>query len=445
MGNLNDSFRYLHLPLPSDISRRIGMGDFEGSLVLIDRLLASNPSPELAARLSCERLRLARTPIDFTFDRFEALAELRKEWSDCSAEQFDQLVLDGRIDWRVIHGTPRFHRRFVESLRLYPNLAPGLNHPAVDNTYRDSTLERMQKEGSLSAYITIRASIRTKVDVSGKKVQAWLPVPALAPQQDWVEVIDATPGCIGSPEDAPQRTFHWDVTGQEEFFVLYRYFLRAPYVNPLTIKADPIQPTFCLDEQFPHIQFTPYLRTLSNRITAGLSDPVLKAKAIYDYVTGCVDYRFQPAYILLDSIADQCARDLRGDCGMFALLFITLCRLAGIPAKWQSGLAVEPDSAGAHDWAMFYIAPHGWLWADCSYGSSARREGNEWRRTHYFGNLDPWRMVCNSEFQAPLSPPMTGWRHDPYDNQTGEIMVAGEGLTVPDRETSIKVLEYQLL
>ena len=130
---------------------------------------------------------------------------------------------------------------------------------------------------------------------------------------------------------------------------------------------------------------------------------------------------------------------------MFAILFITLCRLSGIPAKWQSGLSVEPGSAGAHDWAMFYIAPHGWLWADCSYGSSAHRNGEEERRQHYFGNLDPWRMVANSELQAPLVPPVPGWRNDPYDNQMGEIMVDGKCLTYPERESKIEVVEFELL
>ena len=62
-----------------------------------------------------------------------------------------------------------------------------------------------------------------------------------------------------------------------------------------------------------------------------------------------MDYRYQPAYLQLDCIGDQCAKTLRGDCGVFALLFITLCRIAGIPARWQSGLSVRPDGAGPHD------------------------------------------------------------------------------------------------
>ena len=37
-----------------------------------------------------------------------------------------------------------------------------------------------------------------------------------------------------------------------------------------------------------------------------------------------------------------------------ALTFITMCRIAGVPARWQSGLYVAPDSVGSHDWAEFY-------------------------------------------------------------------------------------------
>ena len=111
-----------------------------------------------------------------------------------------------------------------------------------------------------------------------------------------------------------------------------------------------------------------------------------------------------------------------------ALLFITLCRIAGVPARWQSGLYVTPQSAGAHDWAQFYIAPYGWLWADCSFGSGAHRVGNETRRRHYFGNLDPLRMVANREFYAQLTPPDEQLRNDPYDNQTGEANLNGRPL-----------------
>ena len=74
-----------------------------------------------------------------------------------------------------------------------------------------------------------------------------------------------------------------------------------------------------------------------------------------------------------------------------------------------------------------------------------RRAGEEERRWHYFGSMDPWRMVANSAFQAPLTPPMPDWRYDPYDNQMGELMVDGRGLDSVQRKWKQEVLELELL
>ncbi len=107
-------------------------------------------------------------------------------------------------------------------------------------------------------------------------------------------------------------------------------------------------------------------------------------------------------YFTILQIPEYAVLNQKGDCGVQALLFITRCRCAGIPARWQSGLFVTPYSQGCHDWAQFYIAPYGWLFADPSFGGSGYRSGNLEKQEHYFGNLDPWRMVANSEFKKAL-------------------------------------------
>ncbi len=124
-----------------------------------------------------------------------------------------------------------------------------------------------------------------------------------------------------------------------------------------------------------------------------------------------------------------------------ALTFITMCRIAGVPARWQSGLYVAPDSVGSHDWAEFYTPQTGWLNADVSFGSSARRMGEEWRRRHYFGNLDPWRMVANNRFQAEFEPSFDGMREDPYDNQMGEASVDGRGCRQREMLRTVELIE----
>lgn len=101
-------------------------------------------------------------------------------------------------------------------------------------------------------------------------------------------------------------------------------------------------------------------------------------------------------------------------------MFITLCRIVGIPARWQSGLYVNPEYIGCHDWAQFYVEPYGWLFADPSFGGGALRNNCEKRWNFYFGNLDPFRMVANSEFHYQFLSEKKYLRSDPYDNQVGE-------------------------
>lgn len=441
----NQDFAYLHCALPSDIARCKAGGDLRGAMRLIDRALAGELTEELAARLRCERVRLERLPRNYPYSREEAKAMLRQEWPDMTEEQFQHLLDAGRIDWRMIDGQLCCHEDFLDSVRIYPDDAPGLRREKKSTAERDRMLARMRAEGGLAARITIRAEIRSAEPVAGRRVQAWLPIPAPCHQQSQVELLDYTPGGLIAPEDAPQRTIYWDSRERDSFSVTYRYLVRAPYVDVKSIVPDREQPTFFLEEEAPHIIFTPYLRALCARIIRGLTDPLQKAAAIYDYVTGHVDYRYQPDYLQLDPIADLCARDLRGDCGVMAVLFITLCRIAGIPAKWQSGLSVKPGYAGCHDWAMFYIAPHGWLWADPSFGSGARRNGEHERRAHYFGNLDPCRMAANHRFFAPLTPPDPAWRDDPTDNQRGEMAVDGHGLSGPEMVRTVETLDFVYL
>ena len=142
-----------------------------------------------------------------------------------------------------------------------------------------------------------------------------------------------------------------------------------------------------------------------------------------------------------EALAENCGRNYTGDCGVFALLFLTLCRCAGIPAQWQSGLTVEPDFIGGHDWVRFYVEPYGWIFADTSYGVSSMRAENEERRQFYFGNLDPYRMVANREFQVNFTIPKAFWRSDPYDNQSGEIETADRGLRYEEYIRSKEILE----
>lgn len=162
---------------------------------------------------------------------------------------------------------------------------------------------------------------------------------------------------------------------------------------------------------------------------------------IYDYITQNVKYSFVRSYSTILNIPEYAALNLKGDCGVQALLFITLCRICGVPAKWQSGLYVDPYFIGCHDWAQFYVEPYGWLYCDPSFGGGAIRTGSDMRLDFYFGNIDPFRMPANSDFQQEFTPKKTFLRSDPYDNQVGEIEYADGNVYSNDFESIMEIIE----
>ena len=296
----------------------------------------------------------------------------------------------------------------------------------------DICMKKMITEGSMANRIRIRATVKLKDEcfAPGMFLRAHLPIPAQCQQQSDIRIEKQWPenGRI-SPADAPQRTVCWEerMESNHEFGVEYSYIHRASYTDAYNGAGVPGCYDFDLEQIEPHAVFTPFIRALCQELTEGITDPLMKARAFYDYITVNMRYTFMPSYFMLENIAEDCARNWTGDCGVFALLFMTLCRCAGIPAQWQSGLTAEPDFIGGHDWVRFYVEPYGWIFADPSYGTGAVRAGKEERRKFYFGNLDPYRMVANREFQHNFTVPKKHWRADPYDNQLGELETDDRG------------------
>ena len=455
--NINDTLQYLQYDLPDDILRRKLAGDFDGAIRLIRRRLADPATPEtLRNALNVQARICTLLPGEFPYSKEDALSIIREKIPEFTDAEFDEYVDDGRIRWIYVNGEPRYFNRFFSSLcKAAPGFAQraGLSLPGVESALSgsqgdsrlDISMKKMKQNGSLTNRIRIRTTVRLKYEffTPGMFLRAHLPIPAACQQQSDIRIEKIWPetGRI-SPENAPQRTVCWEETMEEnhEFGVEYSYLHTAVFTDAYHGSGIPGSYDFDVQEQAPHIVFTPYLKALCAELTEGLTDPLAKARAFYDFITLNMKYTYMPDYMVLENMAENCARNFTGDCGIFALLFLTLCRCAGIPAQWQSGLTAEPDFIGGHDWVRFYVEPYGWIFADPSYGTAAVRAGREERRQFYFGNLDPYRMVANAAFQTNFTIPKEQWRADPYDNQLGEMESADRGYTFGEYERSKEIL-----
>ena len=455
--NINETFRSLHFGLPEDILRRKLHGDFAGAIRLIDLRLARDDQPQgLRHCLTVQREMMLRTPPDYPYTKAEALTLVREYIPDFSEEEFDQRVDLGKIGWIYLDGEMRFFSRFFPTMcKAEPAFAKraGVTTYGVESAQKgsqtDSLLDRTRKklisQGQISNRIRIAARVKLNDEhfTPGMFIRAHLPIPCACDQQSDIRIEKVYPeNAMIAPEDALQRAVCWEENMEEnhEFYVEYSYIHTAKYHDLSKIVPDQEQPSFCTEEEAPHILFTPYIRQLVETLIEGTDDPLEKARRFYDFISLNMKYTFMPGYFILENIAETCARNFTGDCGIFALLFLTLCRCAGIPAQWQSGFTAEPGFVGGHDWVRFYIAPYGWLYADTSYGTAAVRADNEERRKFYFGNLDPFRMVANNAFQRDFTVPKQHWRADPYDNQVGEMESSDRGFAFPEYTRSKEIL-----
>ena len=454
--SINDNFRYLHIGLPDDVLRRKLHGDFEGAISAIDRHLEAENTPEALKKcLTVQREIIRRLPSDYPYTKAEALSLVREHIPEFTEEEFDALEDAWKIDWIYDHGVPRYFNRFFETLcktdAAFAKRANVVVAGADGQDGGEGRLDRaarlMRENGRMSARIRCRASVRMKDECfrKGERVRAYLPLPCACDSQSEIQIEQVFPRPTHiSPETAPQRVVFWEEVMDEnhEFSVEFSYVQTARYVDISQPASAPEQPKFDTEEIPPHVMFTPYIKELVRTLTDGVEEPLEKARRFYDFITLNVKYSFMRAYFGLENIPEMCARNRIGDCGVQALLFITLCRCAGIPARWQSGWKAEPGFCGAHAWAQFYVAPYGWLYADPSFGGGAVREGNEERRKYYFGHLDPYRMVANTQFEGDFDVPKDHWRADPYDNQLGEMETGDRGLRYDEFERTKEVLEY---
>lgn len=448
--------RYLNVPLPEDLMKLKWGGDYERLISVIDRRLADETLPApLRKRLQLERILAARIPSQYSYSYEDALELLRANIRDFKDEELETLWEENTADWIYINGRVQFHELFFDNLMKTRDDYGARFLGTMEDNEKNAALLRenvrlMEEHGGRTVHMRLltRLSLTPEAEKAcmGKTAHVYMPLPVEYAQVRNLRLLGFE-GTAGEPVSVdngsyPQRTARFEtvIRGGEVWQTVFEFDNETVFRNPDPSQVLFSQPSFYTGEEAPHIRFTPYLRELTRSVTEGEENPLLEAEKIYRFITSQVKYSFVRSYSTVEDIPEFTAANRKGDCGFQALLFITMCRIAGIPARWQSGLYATPLTVGSHDWAQYYVAPFGWLSADCSFGGSAFRQGDEKRRAYYGANLDPYRIPYASQFMHSFSKEEEGLRDDPYDNQSGEVFCGGRFL----RSGKEFTVEYRL-
>ncbi len=426
-------------------------GEFKKADAVLATALKSKDLPaDERKKIEWEKDRLWRIRDDYSVTADGLYAKLAGTLKNLKRSEFEKWVAQGWFDGRVIDGKMYFVGTSVKNLFMrHPEMEARRTKPKNDAQEQKDRLEMVREivaatKKEHSPYVLpkhLKATMTVTVDAdaapAGETIRAWLPVPRRNEFQDGIKIIKSSPAIKKlAPETSPIRSAYMEkiaTKGQRtKFEVTFEYTVRCVHfdLDPKTAQATDVTQADLkpFTSEAPHVMFTEKIKGLVNELAGNQNNPVVNAKAFYDWIAGNIQYSYSREYSTLTNISDYCFANRYGDCGQEAMLFITLCRAKGIPARWQTGWDLFPNGHDIHDWTEIYIAPYGWVpvdpWAGiythryCTALTQAQRDELQ---NFYFGGLEGWRMAANSDHSQKLDPPKQTMRSDDVDFQRGEV------------------------
>jgi len=394
---------------------------------------------------------------EYSLSPQQMLDKVKGKIPDATDNDLERWRAAGQLQYRMIDGQVGYFRREPSNLlRFCDEARTRCGNPAASDgkfvltDHLATVIDEAKRTGQVEV-APIRHRIKYQLTVpanaagakKGSLLRVWLPFPQEYRQQREVKLISASPA---DPKIAPvgikdgqilpnaQRTAYFekridDPARPSVFEIVFEYASYAYYPTLRDEDAKPLPANFdktWLAPRPPHILFTPRMKEAVAQVVGDKTNPLAKARKIFHYVDSKMRYCAEEEYCLIPSFSTKALTSLKGDCGIQGTLFITMCRAAGIPARWQSGWETKPINWNMHDWAEFYVEPWGWLPADPSYG--LQKSDREDIREFYFGHQDSYRLIVNLDYGSPLVPAKQSLRSEPADFQRGEVELDGRNL-----------------
>ncbi|MDI1252882.1 transglutaminase domain-containing protein [Thermomonas sp.] len=444
---------YSESPVVQAVIARIDHGDFSGARVAIETAMPK-ATPLDARVLAFQRERMRRIGLDFEQDAAQVRERLRRQIPDLTDAEFARWDGQGLLERMDIDGKRLYFNRATSNLFRLSSEArarradpkPFVESPLESiNPHHRAVIEATRvahADNVLPRRLRITQTLTVHADAvpAGETVSAWIPYPRSIPgQQDDIRLLSSEPAThVIAPVSAVQRTVHFEkpaVAGQPTTFsVTYDVTISARHldVDADKVVATKVTPGLApfVAQRPPHIVFTDDLKAFSKRAVGDETNPWRIAQKLFAAVDQ-IPWAGAREYSTISNISDYALHAGHADCGQQTLLLMTLLRLNGIPARWQSGMMFA-DNGGVqsywnlHDWGQLYIAPYGWMPMDVTFGRLDATDPAV--AGFYLGGLDGYRVAFNDDFGRPLVPAKRFARSETVDLQRGEAEWAGGNL-----------------
>lgn len=396
----------------------------------------------------------ARTRADFSLDRDELVKRLSEAYEGITEAEIDSFIELKYIEAMSFDGEERYHRKAVRNLGLMiaahrdSAFRRGSTASEARIAYVDSILAfyRGTNPEGLAHAVTYRFSIDVPFDeaIAGDTLKVWMPVPLNTPEcsRQWgVEILSTEPAeYILSDSRSVHNSIYFEAPapepGDTAHFEYVARFSTAGSYFPAEKISDSLKPYDTAGDIYtrytklpdgPHIV---RLDTLAHKIVGSETNPYRQSELVFDYIIERYPWAGAREYSTIPCIPEYVTEQGHGDCGQVSLLYISLMRSLGVPARWESGWMLHPGELNLHDWAEVYFEGVGWVPVDVSFGRYTGASDPE-TRGFYSHGIDSHRLAANKGVGGAFYPPKRFVRSETVDFQVGEVETTKGNLYYP--------------
>lgn len=398
---------------------------------------------------------------DFRYTYDQARDEIARVYGDSVASHMREFADNRYIETKIIDGVERVHYKSIRNLKLLNPLMNGgwkLRGGTASEArigYVTDVISASDGDGKTDNGASRKVKYRFSIDIpynpnlAGDTLRVWMPMVFENGRQSDIRILSASQDDYTvSTEDQSLHTtvfMEQPVTDGKttHFEYVAEYVAKGQYYSPDYIMANikPYDKTSAEYKKYtavekPHIIYT----DLAREIVGDETNPYRQSEMVYDYIINRYPWAGAREYSTISCIPAYVLREGHGDCGQVALLYISMMRSLGVPARWESGWMLHPGEKNLHDWAEVYYEGVGWVPVDVSFGRYTP-SSDERVVKFYSTGMDVHRMSVNRGVCGSLYPQKKYVRSETVDFQLGEVESTKGNLFYPVWTQSLDILE----
>lgn len=401
-----------------------------------------------------------RTLSDFSLTLDQARDQINKIYNtNYTTDQIREFGKKHYIEIKTIDGVERVHRKSPRNLQLLnPEMNGGwkLRGGSASEariSYVDSVLAYVDGKNPLGAAhaVTYRFSIDVPYEpaLKGDTLRVWMPMPLASQRQSQIKVLSTFPEkyILSTPDKSVHSTIYMQQPVEEgkttHFEATISYVAKGEYFSPEYIRRNikPYNKDSELYKKYTAVELPHIIHTdLGKEIVGNETDPYRQSELVFDYIINRYPWAGAREYSTIECIPQYVLDEGHGDCGQVSLLYISIMRSLGVPARWESGWMIHPGEKNLHDWAEVYFEGVGWVPVDVSFGRYMPAKDSRAVKFYSTG-MDAHRLAANKGVCGDFYPAKKYVRSETVDAQMGEVESTRGNLFYPGWDFKMELLD----